>query len=70
MKRQKGHLFAVVRVDHWVPASCPFEDRITVKEVLTTQESAEKEVTRLMKLQAGKNIEYFWKLTRLVADTR
>ena len=37
-----------------------------VKEIVMTQELAEKEVARLTELQKDKDCEYFWQATRLI----
>ena len=68
MSRTKEPVYAVVRVDKFVPDSSSWTNRVTVKEIVMTQELAEKEVARLTKLQEGKDCEYFWQTTQLVTD--
>ena len=41
---------------------------VTVKEIVTAQQSAEAEVERLNKLNAEKSCRYFWQQTRFVDD--
>ena len=67
--------YAVLRVDAvdelspsrlWVePGSF-----VTVKEVLATQEEAEREVERLTALNADKGCLYFWQFTRVFREGR
>jgi hypothetical protein len=70
MSRKKQPIYAVVRVDKFLPASAAWTNRVTVKEVVTTQKLAEEEVARLSKLQGGSDCEYFWQTTRLVTKIK
>jgi hypothetical protein len=66
MKRATKDLYAVVRVDDWQLPDVPWTNRITVKEILTTEQEARTEVERLNKLNGTKNRFYFWQVTRPV----
>jgi hypothetical protein len=63
------HLFAVVRFD--IPdgqslhrmVECP-DQYITVKEILPTEEEADREVERLNAVNAGRNCVYWSTITR------
>jgi hypothetical protein len=59
------HVFAIVRIDTFHDASVPPEVAVTVKNVVWTQEDAEREVARLNRLNASKGSVYFSKMTRL-----
>ena len=65
MKRQQ-QAFAVVRVDAYLPVDCAWQNKITVKEIVPTQEKAEAEVARLTRLNADKGCIYFWMYTRMI----
>ena len=56
----------MLRVDQFHDPRTPIEVKVTVKEVVSTREIAEREVERLTRLQAGKRCRYFWQTTRLV----
>ena len=58
-------MFAVVRVDGNKPDTESWNNRITVKEIIWTQDEAVAEVERLNKLNSDKNAVYFWRATRL-----
>jgi hypothetical protein len=62
--RSKQQVFAVIRIDEFHEATTPIEHKVTVKEVVGTQELAEREVERLMRLNADKGCRYFWQATR------
>lgn len=62
MKRTLSHVFAVVRID---PEFEGFQNQVTVKEIVSTQVEAEKEVARLNSMRKGESF-YFWQLTRSV----
>lgn len=64
---EKIHLYAIVSVDKDIKS---FEEAITVKEVLPTQEDAEFEVERLNRMNSNKGIFYFWQLTRFYPEGR
>ncbi len=68
MKRTTKHLFAIVRVDEF-QSNAPWNNRITVKEIVTTEEEARHEVERLNGLNQEKGCVYFWQVTRLVEGT-
>jgi hypothetical protein len=62
--KQREQVFAVVRVD--LPLSeTSVADSITVKEILSTRELAEREVERLSRLNSGKGCLYFATPTRV-----
>ena len=70
------HVFAVVRFDRPVDetldsiVACP-DNYITVKELLPTQEEADREVERLSALRAGKDdCVYFSTITRFYPTGR
>lgn len=66
MKRQTQHVFAVVRVDTTAANSAEWTNRITVKEILETEEEALAEVDRLNLLNADRGCLYFFQKTRVV----
>jgi hypothetical protein len=66
MKRTARHVFAVVRVDAFQSSDSPWQNRITVKEVVQTEQEARTEVERLNTLNKAKGAVYFWQITRLV----
>ena len=66
MKRSSGHVFAIVRVDEFLSSDSPWCNRVTVKEIVKTQEEAQREVERLNEINQGKGCTYFWQVTRLV----
>ena len=62
--REREQVFAVVRVD--LPLSeTSVANSITVKEILSTRELAEREVERLSLLNSGQGCIYFATPTRL-----
>lgn len=74
-------VFVVIRVDPFLGRE-PSEDEVsesgpaisaryydvTVKEVVTTIEEAQREVERLNNLRADKNCRYFWQSTHYFLD--
>jgi len=64
--RQKNQVFAVLRVDEFQGADAPIETKVTVKQVVSSQEIAEREVERLTRLNGEKGCRYFWQATRFV----
>ena len=64
--RKKHQVFAVLRVDDFQGADTPVETKVTVKQVVSTQQIAEREVERLRRLNAEKGCRYWWQATRLV----
>jgi hypothetical protein len=65
--RDKGTtaVYAVLRVDGYLPDSVDIENRITVKEVVHEQRAAILEVDRLNRLNGHRGCVYFWQTTRL-----
>jgi hypothetical protein len=59
------HLYAVLRIDFPVNADNP-ENSIAVVKVFSSKFSAEQEVSRLNKLNAGEGCRYILNITRLV----
>ncbi|MCL4871425.1 MAG: hypothetical protein KJ063_20895 [Anaerolineae bacterium] len=72
MTKSTRHLhekvYAIIRVDLFQGESVQLRNKITVKKVVRDREVAEKEVDRLNRLQAGKDVEYFWQMSRLHID--
>ena len=64
--RQKQQVFAVLRVDEFHDDDTPIENKVTVKQVVSSQEIAEREVERLTRVNADKRCRYFWQATRFV----
>jgi hypothetical protein len=57
-------LYAVIRIDSDMSRD---EDRVTVKEVVSSEEEAVAEVRRLNALRADdRSVKYFWQATRLI----
>lgn len=65
MPKQKKQVYAIIRVDEYHSA---IEDKVTVKEIVSTMEAAEAEVARLNELNGNKGSRYFWQTTRLILD--
>ena len=69
MKNQK-HLFAIIRFDKYKLEDKEISDidaiinAVTVKQVVTDLEEAEKEVKRLNELNGHKDCLYYWQTTR------
>jgi len=64
--RQKHQIFAVLRVDDFHGVDTPIKTKVTVKQVVSSQEIAEREVERLTLLNVEKGCRYFWQATRFV----
>ena len=62
--RQKHQVFAVLRVDDFHGPEAPIETKVTVKQVVSSQKIAEREVERLTRLNSDKGCRYFWQATR------
>ena len=56
--------YAIVRVDDYHGSDVLPEIKITVKEIVATQDEAEHEVARLSKVNGGKGCRYFWQPAR------
>jgi hypothetical protein len=64
--KQKQQVFAIVRLDDFQDPAIPVTNRITVKEIVYDQRTAEDEVRRLNEINGSKGCTYFWQATRLV----
>ena len=60
----KEQTFAIIRIDLGSDIPSDIADRVTVTQVLPTQQQAENEVKRLNSLNANKGVFYFWQTTR------
>jgi hypothetical protein len=67
IKTNRSQVYAVVRLDLDARTS---HGAVTVKEVLPTQEEAEREVERLNGLRSDHLTTYFWQATRYFPDGR
>jgi len=61
-------VFAIVRIDEFMPPETPIENRISVKKIVDTVDQAELEIERLNKLQ-GSGVRYLYQATRMEAAT-
>jgi hypothetical protein len=61
MRQEKMQVYAVLRLDD---GDAEVPNRITVKEILPTEEEARAAVERLSVENAGKGSTYFWQATR------
>ncbi len=68
MAKQKKEVYAVIRVDDFHDRVVPLENKITVKEVVSSLEVADAEVARLNALNGFKGSRYFWQMTRLIVE--
>ena len=59
------HVYAIIRLDAVNEPQIPIEDKIAIKMLVWTQETAEAEVKRLNDLNEAKGSFYFWRLARL-----
>jgi hypothetical protein len=59
------HLYAIVRIDLPVNADSP-ENSIAVVKVFSSKLAAEQEVSRLNRLNSGKECRYVMNVTRLM----
>lgn len=57
-------VFAVLRLDLFLPEDVPDELRVTVKEIVGSAAEAEAEVQRLSGLVDDDRVKYFWQKTR------
>jgi hypothetical protein len=64
-KRTSDHVYAIIRYDAFQGAETPIENKIAIKAIFWDADSAQKEIDRLNKLQAGKNVYYFLQIARL-----
>ncbi len=64
--RKKHQVFAIVRVDEFQGTDTAVEDKVTVKQIVSTQKIVEREVERLTRLNSEKGYRYFWQATRFV----
>jgi hypothetical protein len=55
----------VLRFDKYLYEHAPFESCVTVKEIVTTAEEAEREVERLNALVRDGSKTYSWQATRM-----
>ena len=69
MKKTSRHVYAVVRVDAACSSDIVWTNKITIKEIVLTEEEAAAEVARLMQVNRDKDCLYFWQTTRLVCDS-
>jgi len=53
-------------VDEFHDGDTPIEHKVTVKEIVGTQEFAEGEVERLTRINGDKRCRYYWQATRWV----
>lgn len=67
--RDADQAFAVLRFDRFLPDDADEQERVTVKEIVWTQQEAEREVERLNALNAEKDCVYAWQHTRVKART-
>lgn len=58
-----------MRFDRFLPDDADEQERVTVKEIVWTQQEAEREVERLNALNAEKDCVYAWQHTRVKART-
>ena len=65
--RKKHQVFAVLRADEFHAAETAIETNVTVKQVVSAQQIAEREIERLTRLNAKKRCRYWWQATRFVA---
>lgn len=72
MTDHKAQVFAVIRIDDFdtVVDKANIHLRITVKEILPTQQDAVAEVERLNGLNEGSEAHYFWQATRYYPNGR
>ena len=62
------HVYPIVRIDTPLDHT-DAERKITVVKVLTSQEGAEAEVSRLNHINADKGCRYFWCTSRLIEQS-
>jgi hypothetical protein len=59
------HVYPIIRIDKPFNEAQP-TNTLSVVKVLTSQEAAESEVSRLNAINVGKSCAYFWETSRLV----
>lgn len=59
------YVYAIIRLDGVNEPQIPIEDKIRIKMLVWTQETAEAEVKRLNDLNEAKGSFYFWRRARL-----
>ena len=65
--RKKQQVFAILRVDEFLgDMDIPIENKVTVKQIVSSRAVAEREVERLSRVNADKQCRYLWKPTRFV----
>ncbi len=55
---------AIIRVDE-CQGEVPVEEKVTITKIVASEESAKREVDRLMRLNRDKGCRYFWQTTRM-----
>lgn len=65
LNKDYRHVYAIVRIDDFQGNEVPLKEKITVKELVWSQEKAMSEVDRLNSLKSDKQCTYFWQMTRL-----
>ena len=63
--KDKEHVFVVLRADLFHSAGTSLETIITAKEVVRSEELAEREVARLNALHPDGKVRYWYALSRL-----
>jgi hypothetical protein len=63
-------VYAIVRIDTPANAETPLSQMVVVTKVVWEQETAEREVDRLNRLNQSKGALYFWMVTRLERNER
>jgi hypothetical protein len=61
------HVYAVLQADLYQGPAAPLEVLITVKEIVRSEELAEREVARLNALRNDGSVRYWWQVSRLFA---
>jgi hypothetical protein len=57
--------YAIVRIDLFQSDEAEWRNKVTVKEIVWSQEVAEAETRRLNELNEDKGCLYFWQTTRV-----
>ena len=60
--KPRDGIYVVIRHDQYLPGS---EHEFTIKEAVWSEELAAAEVERLSRVNAGKQVRYFYRWTRL-----
>jgi hypothetical protein len=66
--RSRVPVFAVLRFDFYLADTAPLEALVTVKEILTGQEEAEREVERLNAPVEDEGVRCAWQTTRFLSE--